>query len=79
MTSLQALFGFILLANMGFHWDSALGLVGLWFFQLIVPHSREEIMFVYGFWILAEIIMAFFGFRKFVVFGVFKRLVKEHF
>jgi cation:H+ antiporter len=79
LTALQALLGFVLLANMEFRWYEALGLFGLWFFQLVVPHSREEIMFVYGFWILAEVIMAFFGLRKFVVFGVFKRLVKEHF
>ena len=79
LTALQALLGFVLLANMEFRWYEALGLFGLWFFQLIVPHSREEIMFVYGFWILAEIIMAFFGLRKFKVFGVFKQLVKTHF
>jgi len=78
LTALQALLGFVLLANMEFRWYEALGLFGLWLFQLVVPHSREEIMFVYGFWILAEVIMAFFGLRKFAVFGVFKRLVKEH-
>src|SRR3990172_9723482 len=79
LTALQALLGFVLLANMEFRWYEASGLFGLWLFQLIVPHSREEIMFVYGFWILAEIIMAFFGLRKFKVFGVFKQLVKTHF
>ena len=79
LTALQALLGFVLLANMEFRWYEASGLFGLWLFQLIVPHSREEIMFVYGFWILAELVLAYLGLRKFEVFGVFRKLVKEHF
>src|SRR5574341_295506 len=47
LTALQALLDFVLLANMEFRWYEALGLFGLWFFQFVVPHSREEIMFVY--------------------------------
>ncbi len=70
---------YVLLANMEFRWYEALGLFGLWLFQLVVPHSREEIMFVYVFWILTELILAFFGKRKLVVFGVFRQLVKTHF
>lgn len=79
LTALQALLGFVLLANMEFRWYEATGLFGLWFFQFMVPHSREEILFVYGFWILAEFVLAYLGLRKWEVFGVFRRLVKEHF
>jgi cation:H+ antiporter len=79
LTALQAMLGFVLLANMEFRWYEALGLFVLWFFQFLVPHSREEIMFVYGFWILAEIIGAYLGLRKFNVFGVFRQLWREHF
>ncbi len=79
LTAMQALLGFLLLANMEYRWYEALGLFSLWFIQFMVPHIREEIIIVYAGWILLEIILAILGKRKWWAFKVFMELMRKHF
>ena len=79
LTALQSLLGFVILANMRFHAYEALGLFLLFTVQFVKPTIREEILFVYGAWILIEIVLAQIGVRKFYVFKEFKRVIREHF
>ncbi len=70
----QSFLGFLFLANMEFRWHEALGLFSLWFAQFILPEWREEITFVYIFWILVELLRAFIGAKKLKAFKQFKIL-----
>ena len=79
LTIAQSALGCILLANMEFRWYEALGLFLLWFIQFVVPHWREEMIFVYLFWLYVELLLAFFGKRKLKAFGEFKALMKRYF
>jgi len=79
LTAMQALLGFLLLVNMEYRWYEALGLFVLWFVQLVVPHLREEIIFVYGGWIFLEIFLAIIKVRKWWAFKIFWGLMKKHF
>ncbi|MDP3025260.1 MAG: sodium:calcium antiporter, partial [candidate division Zixibacteria bacterium] len=79
LTIAQSALGVILLANMEFRWYEALGLFGLWFTQFVIPSIREEITWVYLFWLYVELILAFVGKRKLKAFNEFRGLVKKHF
>jgi cation:H+ antiporter len=79
LTMAQSALGCILLANMEFRWYEALGLFLLWFIQFIIPHWREELTYVYLFWLYVELILAFFGKRKLKAFGEFRALMKRYF
>lgn len=74
LTVAQSFLGFLFLANMEFRWYEALGLFALWLIQFVFPGWREEITFVYIFWILVELIRAFVGVKKLTVFRHFKTL-----
>jgi cation:H+ antiporter len=78
LTALQSLLGFVLLANMEFRWYEAVGLFGLWLAQFLYPTIREEILFVYGAWIVLEIVLAVSGRRKLRAFGEFRKLVRHY-
>jgi len=78
LTAVQSLLGFMLLANMRFHWYEALGLFVLFFAQFFKPAIREEILFVYMAWIIVEVFLAVFKIRKFYAFGLFKEVMKKH-
>jgi len=78
LTAVQSLLGFLLLANMRFHWYEALGLFALFIAQFVKPTIREEILFVYLAWILLEIFLAIFKVRKFYAFGLFKTVMRKH-
>jgi cation:H+ antiporter len=79
LTMAQSALGMILLANMEFRWYEALGLFSLWFIQFILPSIREEIIWVYLFWLYVELILAFIGRKKLKAFGEFRELVKKYF
>ena len=79
LTIAQSALGMVLLANMEFRWYEALGLFGLWFTQFVIPSLREEITWVYLFWLYVELILAFVGKRKLKVFKEFRELVRKHF
>lgn len=78
LTMAQAILGFLFLANMEFRWHEALGLFSLWFIQFLVPSWREEITYVYLFWILIELLLVFVGTYKLKVFREFKALFRSH-
>jgi len=78
LTALQALLGFVLLANLELRWYEALGLFGLWFAQFIYPSIREEILLVYGAWIVLEVILAIGGRRQLRAFGEFRELLGHY-
>ncbi len=78
LTMAQSFLGFLFLANMEFRWYEALGLFSLWFVQFILPEWREEITFVYLFWIVVELLCAFVGTKKLKVFKQFKILFSAH-
>lgn len=74
LTIVQSLLGFLFLANMRFAFYEAVGLVSLWFFQFLFPDTREEIIFVYIFWIMVEVVFLFLGRRKLAAFPAFAQL-----
>jgi cation:H+ antiporter len=78
LTTLQSLLGFLLLANMSFRAYEALGLFLLWVVQFIQPSIREEILLVYGAWIILELILAFTKKRRLLAFWEFKRIYNKH-
>ena len=78
LTIAQSALGMILLANMEFRWYEALGLFSLWFLQFVMPSLREEITWVYLFWIYVELILAFVGKRKITAFSEFRELIRKH-
>ena len=78
LTMAQSFLGFLFLANMEFRWYEALGLFSLWFVQFIFPEWREEITFVYLFWIMIELLRAFAGTKKLKAFKQFKILFHTH-
>jgi cation:H+ antiporter len=79
LTIAQSALGMILLVNMEFRWYEALGLFSLWFIQFVIPTLREEITWVYLFWLYVELILAFVGKRKLTAFKEFRELVRKHF
>jgi cation:H+ antiporter len=78
LTMAQSFLGFLFLANMEFRWYEALGLFSLWFAQFILPEWREEITFVYLFWIVVELLRAFVGEKKLKAFKQFKILFRTY-
>lgn len=64
LTMVQSFLAFLLLLNMRFSWYEALGLFLLWAIQLVKPHLREEMVFVYVAWIVLCFIQTLFGWRK---------------
>jgi len=77
LTIAQSFLGFLLLANMRFHWYEALILFGLWFIQFIYPSIREEITLVYFGWIAFQLILGLVRKRQLVAFKKFKILMKK--
>ena len=64
LTIVQSLLAFLLLLNMRFSWYEALGLFIIWAIQLVMPSTREEIVFVYIAWIALCLFQILFGIRK---------------
>lgn len=77
LTALQSLLGFMLLANMQFRAYEAAGLFLLFSAQFIKPSIREEILFVYGAWIILELVLALIGVRRLGAFGQFKKIITK--
>jgi cation:H+ antiporter len=78
LTIVQGVLGFLFLANMEFRWHEAAGLFILWFVQFLVPSWREEIIYVYVFWILIELLLVFVGMYKLKAFAEFKSHFCSH-
>ncbi len=78
LTVVQSLLGFMFLVNMRFAFYEAVGLFSLWFFQFLFPNTHQEVIMVYIFWILVEIIMLFLGRRRLAAFPIFFELWRKH-
>jgi len=78
LTIAQSALGMVLLANMEFRWYEALGLFSLWFVQFVIPSLREEITWVYLFWLYVELILGFVGKRRLKVFKEFRELIRKY-
>lgn len=64
LTMVQSFLAFLLLLKMRFCWYEALGLFILWAIQLVRPHLREEMVFVYVVCILFYFIQILLGGRR---------------
>jgi len=56
LTLLQSALGVVLLSNFNFQAHEALGLLGLWLAQFLVPHWREEVTVLYAAWLGVELV-----------------------
>ena len=56
LTLLQSALGVVLLSNFNFQAHEALGLLGLWLAQFLVPHWREEVTVLYAAWLAVELV-----------------------
>ncbi|TMQ49019.1 MAG: hypothetical protein E6K73_10715 [Candidatus Eisenbacteria bacterium] len=56
LTLLQSALGVVLLSNFNFQAHEALGLLGLWLAQFLVPHWREEVTVPYAAWLAVELV-----------------------
>jgi len=56
LTLLQSALGVVLLSNFNFQAHEALGLLGLWLAQFLVPHWREEVTALYAAWLAVELV-----------------------
>ena len=73
LTIVQAFLGWLFLASMTFEAYEAAGLFLLWLIQFLVPSTRDAMVFVYGSWIVIELILLGTGKRKLHAFGAFAR------
>jgi cation:H+ antiporter len=76
LTIAQAFLGWLFLASMSFEAYEAAGLFVLWLVQFLLPSTRDAMVFVYGFWILIEIVLLAVGRKKLLAFGAFTRAWK---
>ena len=56
LTLLQSVLGVVILSNFNFQAHEALGLLGLWLAQFLVPHWREEVTVLYAAWLAVELV-----------------------
>ncbi len=77
LTVLQGFLGMMFLLNMEFHLHEAAGLMGLWIIQFVFPASRHAIVYVYGGWLLIEILAVPFRKRQRNAFVIFAELTRE--
>lgn len=78
LTLLQSLLGMVLLVNMRYTRAEAFVLLGLWFVQFVVPTLREELLWVYGAFILGGLLQMALGWRSVAAFPAFAREWKSH-
>ena len=74
LTLLQGALGVVILCNFNFQAYEALGLFLLWFVQFMVPTVREEICWVYGAWLVFELVSAAWRPGRLRAFQVFPNL-----
>src|SRR5262245_4123060 len=78
LTLLQGALGVVILCNLNFQAYEALGLLTCWVIQLAIPHSREEMCWVYAAWLVLELLSAFWRPGRLRAFTVFPRLWRTH-
>jgi len=73
LTIVQAFLGWLFLASMSFEAYEAAGLFVLWVIQFAVPSLRHAMLFVYGAWIVVEVLLFATGRKKITAFAAFSR------
>jgi cation:H+ antiporter len=76
LTIAQAFLGWLFLASMSFEAYEAAGLFLLWLVQFLLPSTRDAMVFVYGLWIVIELLLLAAGRKKLLAFGAFTRAWK---
>lgn len=77
LTILQAFLGWIFLASMDLAAYEAAGLFVLWLVQFAVPSLRDQMLYVYGAWIVLELGLVVAGKKKLEAFPAFQRAWKR--
>ncbi len=78
LTVLQGALGVVLLSNFTFQAYEALGLLVLWVAQFLLPDLREEMCWVYGSWLVLELVSGFWRAGRLRAFAVFPTLWASH-
>ena len=74
LTIVQAFLGWIFLASMDLAAYEAAGLFLLWIVQFLFPSTRHAMLFIYGAWIAAEVVLVATGRKKILAFRAFARV-----
>ncbi len=74
LTILQAFLGWIFLASMSLQAYEAVGLFVLWLVQFVYPSLRSEMLWVYGAWIVIELLLVALGKKRIPCFSCFWRV-----
>ena len=74
LTILQAFLGWIFLASMSLQAYEAVGLFVLWLVQFVYPSLRSEMLWVYGAWIVVELLLVALGKKRIPCFSCFWRV-----
>lgn len=77
LTVVQTVLGMLYLMDLEVRLRDAFILFTLWLIQFLVPHSREEMIFVYLFFIVLEVISLFRHGRSFYALKLLKSQVKK--
>ena len=73
LTILQAFLGWIFLASMTLQAYEATGLFVLWLVQFAMPSLRGEMLWLYGAWIVVELVLVALGKKRIPAFACFRR------
>ena len=74
LTLLQGALGVVILCNFNFQAYEALGLFALWFVQFLIPNARLPICWLYGAWLVFELVSAAWRPGRLRAFKVFPSL-----
>lgn len=77
LTIVQAFLGWIFLASMSLSAYEAAGLFVLWVIQFVRPSLRKEMLWVYGAWIVFELVRIVIGKQEIRAFGALARVWKK--
>ncbi len=77
LTILQAFLGWLFLASMSLSAVEAAGLFTLWLIQFVRPSLRHEMLWVYGAWIVFELVRIAIGKTRIPAFRAFWRIWTE--
>ena len=77
LTIVQAFLGWLFLASMSLAAYEAGGLFLLWLVQFVRPSLRKEMLWVYGAWILFELVRIAIGKQKIRAFGTLAKVWRE--
>lgn len=77
LTIVQAFLGWLFLASMSLSAYEATGLFALWVIQFVRPSLRREMLWVYGAWIVFELVRIAIGKQKIRAFGALAHVWQE--